>query len=299
MRTPKLIFVTVYSQGPPHDHGNDLTQVEQEFRKHVEPYVDLYVSYAPGRLLREDPSAAPAVADYTSYLEAHPDRGQLGYYKSSWSSLGFLMYKPYVIRRVLSSSLMEPGDVLLYHDVDYKAYPVYVRDCDQWKSLSFEILDSLKSDFFIPLGGPLEHDVKSCLVRKHLGESFFKARGVWAGIMIFRKSPLSSRFVEEWLSLSSDLDNISPLPNPDPRPKFIWHSVDQSVAGVLARRWVKDGLLRAAWFRYELKGRCFSKATLVDTLHFSYFFTSLVAKCLKLAVQIWQRLRHISGFSHE
>lgn len=299
MKAPKLIFVTIYSQGPPYDHGRNLTQVEHEFRKHVEPYVDLYVSYAPGRLVREDPTATPSVADYTSYLEDHPNRGQLGNYKSSWSRLGFLMYKPYVIRRVLSSPLMEPGDVLLYHDVDYEAYPVYIRDCEQWKSLSFDILDSLKSDFFIPLGSTLEHDVKSYLVRKHLGESFFKSRGVWAGIMIFRKTPLSSRFIEEWVSLSSDLDNISPLPNPNPRPKYMWHSVDQSVAGVLARRWVKDGLLPAEWFRYELRGRCFSKGTLIDTLHFTYPFRSLVAKGVKLGLQIWRKIHHFSKVSDD
>jgi hypothetical protein len=209
------------------------------------------------------------------------------------------MYKPHVIRRVLSSPLMEPGDVLLYHDVDYEAYPAYIRDCEQWKSLSFDILDSLRSDFFIPLGGALERDVKSCLIRKHLGESFFKARGVWAGIMIFRKTPLSSRFVEEWVSLSSDLDNISPLPNPDPRPKYMWHSVDQSVAGVLARRWVKDGLLPASWFRYELRGRCFSKSTLIDTLHFAYPFSSLAAKSVKLGLRIWRRTRQLSKGIHE
>lgn len=299
MKKPKLIFVTIYSQGPPHDHGRDLTRVEQEFRKHVEPYVDLYVSYAPGRLVQEDPTAAVSVADYTSYIENHPDRGQLGHYKSSWSRLGFLMYKPYVIRRVLSSHLMEPGDVLLYHDVDHETYPVYIRECEQWKSLSFKILESLKSDFFIPLGGPLEYDVKSTLIRRHLGESYVKTRGVWAGIMIFRKSPLSSRFVEEWASLSSDLDNISPLPNPDPRPKFIWHSVDQSVAGVLARRWVKDGLLPTEWFRYELHGRCFSEKTLIDTLHFKYFFTSLAAKSIKLGLRIRQRIYRLSGVGHE
>ncbi len=299
MKTPKLVVVTVYSQGPPHDHGSDLTQIEQEFRQHIEPYVDLYVSYSPERLVREDPTTAPSVADYTSYLKNHPNRGQLGHYKSSWSRLGFLMYKPYVIRHVLSSPLMEPGDVLLYHDVDFQAYPVYIRDCEQWKSLSFDILESLKSDFFIPLGSTLEHDVKSCFVRKHLGESSFKARGVWAGIMIFRKTPLSSRFVEEWVSLSSDLDNISPLPNPDPRPKYIWHSVDQSVAGVLSRRWVKDGLLPAAWFRYELRGRRFSKETLIDTLHFTYPFSSLVARSLKLGLRIWQRISHPFRVRHE
>lgn len=290
MKKPKLILVTIYSQGSPHDHGRDLSRVEQEFRENTEPHVDLYVSYSPGRLLREEPSASPSAADYTSYLESHPDRGQLGHYNPSWARIGFLMYKPHVIRRVLASPLMEPGDVLLYHDVDHESYPVYIRHCEQWKKLSFDILDSLDSDFYIPLGCTLEHDVKSCLVRKHLGESFFKTRGVWAGIMIFRKSPLSERFVEEWVSLSSDLDNISPLPNPDPRPKFVWHSVDQSVAGVLARRWVKDGLLPSAWFRYELRGRCFSKAALIDTLHFTYPFGLLFAKCITLWSRISRRI---------
>jgi hypothetical protein len=299
MKPPKVILVTVYSQGPPHDQGGDLTQVEKGFREHVEPYVDLYVSYSPERLVSENPAAAHSVADYTTYLQNHPNLGQLGNYKISWSRLGFIMYKPYVIRHVISSSLMEPGDILLYHDVDYETYPVYIQGCEQWKSLSFEILSSLNSDFFIPLGGTLEHDVKSCLIRKHLGESFFKARGVWNGLMIFRKTDISSRFIEEWVSLSSDLDNISPLPNPDPRPKFMWHSVDQSVAGVLARRWVNEGLLPAGWFRYELRGRCFSKENLIDTLHFTYPLTSLLAKIFRRCLQIWWRICRLSKTNHK
>ncbi len=89
---------------------------------------------------------------------------------------------------------------------------------------------------------------------------------MWAGLVVMRKSEKLLQFVREWVEMSSDLNNISPLPNPFPHHDFIWHSVDQSTAGVLAWLWRLRGDLPINWPRYTIVDRHFSKEKVMKVL---------------------------------
>lgn len=259
----RFIIVTAYSEGPPHDSGDDLVEVEQYFRETVEDHADKYLSFNLRMLRGMDPIFDSCLKDRSAWLEQHPDRGQLGKYNEAWVRMGFQMWKPFLMRHLLNGAQVEMGDVVLYHDVNFRKYPAYLLGCEQWRDLSFNILDDLQCDIFMSRGQPLKRDVKAWLIRKVLGDDSFEESGLWNGLIVLRKSEVALRFVEEWAALSSQLENISPLPNPDPHPEFIWHSVDQSVAGVLACRWRSEQRLPADWPRYLLRDRVFAAEALI------------------------------------
>jgi hypothetical protein len=241
-----------------------LVTEEGVFRRHVEPHVDSYISYCPRTFVDECPAQKHAVEDLSHWLSQHPARSQLGNFKASWSRIGFLLWKPLLIQRVLDSRRLEEGDILLYHDVNCSTYPSYLQGIGQWRSLSRSILDPLGFDFYVPPGMPLKNDAKAFLIRRYLNAEDFSKTGLWAGLMLFRKSGVSAAFLQEWCALCSDLDNLTPLPNPEPHPDFIVHSNEQAVAGVLAEVWRKKGLLPARWPRFELINRTYSRSAVVD-----------------------------------
>jgi len=255
----KFIILTIFTEGAPHDHGANLVSIEQEFKNAVKDHADKYIAITPGELVAMDPAYDKYCGDYTSWLERHPDRNQLGRHNPGWAKVGFLMWKPQVIKRLLNSDEIEMGDIVLYHDVNCRAYPNYILNCEQWRGLSASILDELKCDFFMSSGYSLKTDVKACLVRKYLGEEYFEKAGLWAGLIVMRKSPMALQFVSEWADMSSQLENVSPLPNPNPHPEFIWNSIEQSTAGVLAWKWRLEGRLAMDWPRYKIRERRFAK----------------------------------------
>jgi len=265
----KFIILTYFTEGFPHDGGNNHVAVEQRFRRSAEGHADKYISFTPRQLMGMNPEYEKYCIDYSSWLEKHPDREQLGHHNDTWARIGFFMWKPILIWNVLNSDEVKPGDIVLYHDVDCDKYPQYILNCEEWRDLSSNILDDLKCDIFIPYGLPLllKHDVKAYLVRKYLSERYFEKAGLWAGLIVMRKSEMLLQFLSEWVEMSAQLDNISPLPNPNPHPRFIWHSVDQSVAGVLAWIWRSDGRLPMSWPRYAVMGRHFSKLTVKRVNH--------------------------------
>jgi hypothetical protein len=107
------------------------------------------------------------------------------------------------------------------------------------------------------MGMPMGVDVKAFLIERYLDASYRRVRGVWAGLIIARKSPLSIALVDEWLRVSSDLDNVSPLPNPRPYPEAAWHSGEQAVLSVMSARWRREGRLPPDWPRFAVRGRRF------------------------------------------
>lgn len=260
----RFIIVTFYTEGFPHDHGTDLVAVEKYFQETVKDHTDQYMSFNPRKLLGMDPTLSKCFKDYSSWLEQHPDYSQLGKYNPVWARIGFQMWKPFLIQHILNSEEVKTGDIVLYHDVNFLNYPNYILGCEQWRDLSSNILHKLKCDIFIPKGLPLKKDVKAYLIRKFLGKNYFEEQGLWNGLIVVRKSEMALQFIGEWADISSQLENISPLPNPDPHPDFIWHSVDQSTAGVLACIWRSTKRLSRDWPRYELRGRRFSEEAVIE-----------------------------------
>ena len=246
----RFIVVTFYSEGSPWDAGISLVDEERQFRAAVEPYVDEVRSYCPRTLSALWPGSEKYHRDYTEWLESHLLRGELRHYHPNWARLGFQGWKPFLLQSVLNDDSILTGDVIFYHDVNFRKYPAFSRTPAEWRDVSLRILDDLGCDIFSPEGGRLEADAKAFLVRRYLHESVGLERGVRAGLILLRKSKQSIDFVNEWKTLCDDLDNIAPLPNPKPYAGAIWHAPEQSTLSVLALRWKHEGRLPAEWPLY-------------------------------------------------
>lgn len=246
----RFIAVTFYTEGPPYDAGTPLADAERHFRAAVEPYVDEVRSFCPRSMLALWPDAERYCRDYSEWLDHHPLRHELRHYNRGWAKLGFLSWKPFLLHSLLHDETILPGDVIFYHDVNFQKYPAYARTPAEWRDVSLRILDELGCDIFSPSGLRLESDAKAFLVRRYLRESAGFDRGVRAGLILFRKSRQSLEFVDEWMTMCDDLDNISPLPNPKPYAAALWHSQEQSALAVLALKWKQQGRLPAEWPLY-------------------------------------------------
>ena len=254
---PRFIVVTFYSEGSPWDAGLSLVDEERHFRAVVEPYVDEVRSFCPRSISALWQGADAYCRDYSEWIEQHPLRYQLKRRNPGWEKMGFLAWKPFLLSALLHDDAIRTGDVIFYHDVNLRKYPAYSRTPAEWRAVSLRILDELGCDIFSPEAVRLESDTKAFLVRRYLHESAGLERVVWAGMIVCRKSSQSLEFIDEWRAMCEDIDNLSPLPNPNPYVGAHWHAVDQAVLGVLALKWKQEGRLPAAWPLYAAGDRSF------------------------------------------
>jgi len=259
---PRFHVVTIFTEGAPFDDGVALAGVEREFRELVEPVADGYRAYSPRTLAGDGDEVSRLTADHREWVEQHPRRSELRNYNSGWARVGFLAWKPYVLAKELARDDLDEGDIVMYHDVDLRKYPEFREYVAHWRTLSVAILDDLETDLFAPMGLPMGVDVKAFLLERYLDATYRQVRGVWAGLIIARKSAMSAAFVDEWMRMAADPDNVSPLPNPRPYPEAAWHSGEQAVLSVLAAGWRQTGSLPSDWPRYAVRGRRFGLAEL-------------------------------------
>jgi hypothetical protein len=255
---PRFIVVTFYSEGFPWDAGLSLVDEERHFRAVVEPYVDEVRSFCPRSMAAQWEGTEVYCRDYSEWLERHPLRYQLKRRNPGWEKMGFMAWKPFLLSALLHNDAILPGDVIFYHDVNFTKYPAYSQTPAEWRAVSLRILDELGCDIFCPEAARLETDAKAFLVRRYLRESAGMERGVWAGLILCRKSSQSIEFIDEWKTMCDDLDNLSPLPNPKPYAGSHWHAPEQAVLGVLALKWKQAGRLPAAWPLYAAGDRSFN-----------------------------------------
>jgi hypothetical protein len=258
----KFCLVNFYTEGTPHDGGKPMKESAKRFVDAVTPFFDRHFEFTP-RICREMfKESSPYIDDYSNWLSNHSRIDELVRFNPTWARVGFNSWKSLIVKKVLESSDMDEGDILFYHDTDIEKYPKYMLNANEWKEAAIEILRRLDCDIFAPSGLPLYKDVKAYAIRKHLKPFSQFETGVWNGLIILRKSKTSLKFIDEWYRMCSDMDLISPLPNPSPFPGHIWHSVDQSVMGVLAAKWRETGELPEKWPMFLGGDRSFGLKTL-------------------------------------
>lgn len=251
----KYNVLTFYTEGPPYDSGEDLREAENIFAKSVSPHADNYYSYCPRTITKEDPSFSDLCKDYTDWVDSHRSIDNLKFFDvPRWTKIGFLGWKPHLLKFVLEKQEINYGDYLLYHDADVIKYPQYLYGCEEWKWVIDDIFHNLSCDIFMPIGYPLKFDVKSCLLKKYNVDG--EKLGLWAGIVALRKTAASIHFLNEWIKISS-LENLSPFSFEEPDSTFVHSSGEQSTAGVLSQIWIKNNLLPPDWPRYRFEGRVF------------------------------------------
>ena len=149
---------------------------------------------------------------------------------------GYWLWKPYIIEDALSNAA--PGDYVLYSDsgaafVDRIEYLISCMERDKTDIMLFSLDNTerkyTKRDAFVLMG---------CDNRLY-ADSLQRL----ASYGVFRKTPYTERFVDEWLRYSKDRRIITDDPNCMGKPNyddFVDHRHDQSILSILSKKWGID-----------------------------------------------------------
>ena len=172
------------------------------------------------------------------------------------------------------------GEIVYYHDgnfdkmIDFRPskYPYYAG-INEWKQLTNSILNNIKTDIFIPWEQNSTHQPIRPFCRKYCFEKlaeftdyYTKYDCLWAGIIIMRKSKLSEKFLEDMIEALKDIELISNVPE-DNSKELQWHTWDQPVWTIMARKYIKKGLLPKYWPKFHINCRIFSRQFIKQSTH--------------------------------
>lgn len=286
--TSRVHFVTFYSQGHPNDNGLDLSETETNVRRAVKPHMDSFTAYHPKDFL-EDENLEWCIRDWSKVDKKYsrpkegwwsPKMNQHVNINNSCDKTGFFAWKAICILEKMKE--VPYGDIVYYHDgnfdkkIDFKPskYPYYVGS-EKWKELCNSLLNSVKTDVFIPWEQnsglqPIRPFCREHCFRKmaEFTDYYTKYDCLWAGIIIMRRSALSEKFLTDVIKSLQDIELVSNIPE-DLSNEFQWHTWDQPVWTLMARKYIREGLFPENWPKYHINCRIFSEKYLKVSSHVS------------------------------
>lgn len=286
----KIHLSTLYSQGPPHDTGRDLSNAARAFSK-------MYgrVGFDSVRMwtLEEMRRVAPElVKEYPSSQRAPRNPGL--------HTMGFMAFKPFVMLEAFDR--MADGDIIVFRDTNVLKYKSYRQDPGHLPSLARFVLDNTGADLYMPPQLPkvwrMRHHCKASLLRElgvglyntsHPGhpdhgkagaptfEDFAKAATgeqlktlellynyplPFANTIFARKSPQGRKLLEDWLDACRHSNWLTVRTHAAANhPQYRWHTPEQCVFGVLSVKWILDGTVPVDFPRFTFEGRMVSWST--------------------------------------
>ena len=172
---------------------------------------------------------------------------------NSERGVGFWLWKPYFILKVMEYPFVKDGDFIIYADAGIE----YITDVNK-------LLEKVDSDVFL-FGNMWNHrdwckgDVMKAINHRVVFD-LFEEKQVQASVVVFRVSECSRRFVREWLAWCQMPGLIDDSPSSHPNWKeFADHRHDQAILTCLQ---IKHGLKLHWWpamysggaFTYEKTG---------------------------------------------
>lgn len=187
--------------------------------------------FSPKKLISSNRKWEKILDDQRSWMQARIDSESFRW-NPTWAALNFLLWKPALLSEILQEgNSIKEGDLVLYHDIDFVKYPEYSRGLSKWKQWITRKLKCADVLVFNDNNTSLRCGVKREVIDRYLDDTYLDKPHIWAGAIAFKKSPHSRWFVNEWLQLTSDIDNRSQLTY-STYPGFIWHSQEQAMLAV-------------------------------------------------------------------
>lgn len=223
-------IILFYTEG---DSGSiDLRNEAFDYTQALKKYFDNVHVYTPASLINEGSKWSDIFIDQRNYMVENISSESFRW-NPPWAALNFLLWKPALLFDLLKKvSFVEEGDIVLYHDINFRKYPDYLHGIPQWKSWITKKLKNSDILVFNDNNSPLRCGVKREVLDRYLDGSYLDKPHLWAGAIAFKKNSHSREFVEKWLKLSLDLENRSQLTSSQ-YPGFIWHSVDQALLAIV------------------------------------------------------------------
>ena len=133
----KIKLVIFHSQGKPHDNALDITDQNNIMIETYKNDFDEIIVYTP-EIIRN--------LGYGDLCNDYEDFGVIKANKEQ-KNIGFSKWKPLILKLELLKSTS--NDIIVYHDVNCKKYPIYNK-FTQVRNTIFDIINECNYDFFFP-----------------------------------------------------------------------------------------------------------------------------------------------------
>ena len=237
----KVILVSFFTEGYPHDYGLDLKKEKIKFETIGNRYFDKVLIYSPRDLLRKNKLWEKLLFNQ-DYLNKHIkfSKENPNSININWAKLNGLLWKPALLKMVLEDKTIKENDIVVYSDINVSRYQNYLKNLEILPKLVKRKLKKksimLCQDSFRRLAS----DHKEELLYKYLGIQGNFHRGFWAGCIGFKKDNIARTFSKIWYELSLIEENRSQITKYINKKYFRWHSQEQATLSVLSFLWLSN-----------------------------------------------------------
>ena len=237
----KVILVSFFTEGYPHDYGLDLKKEKIKFEIIGNRYFDKVLIYSPRDLLRKNKLWEELLYNQ-DYLNKHIkfSKENPNSININWAKLNGLLWKPALLKMVLEDKTIKENDIVVYSDINVSRYQNYLKNLEILPKLVKRKLKKksimLCQDSFRRLAS----DHKEELLYKYLGIQGNFHRGFWAGCIGFKKDNIARTFSKIWYELSLIEENRSQITRYMNKKYFRWHSQEQATLSVLSFLWLSN-----------------------------------------------------------
>ena len=237
----KVILVSFFTEGYPHDYGLDLKKEKIKFEIIGNRYFDKVLIYSPRDLLRKNKLWEELLYNQ-DYLNKHIkfSKENPNSININWAKLNGLLWKPALLKMVLEDKTIKENDIIVYSDINVSRYQNYLKNLEILPKLVKRKLKKksimLCQDSFRRLAS----DHKEELLYKYLGIQGNFHRGFWAGCIGFKKDNIARTFSKIWYELSLIEENRSQITRYINKKYFRWHSQEQATLSVLSFLWLSN-----------------------------------------------------------
>ncbi len=237
----KVILVSFFTEGYPHDYGLDLKKEKIKFETIGNRYFDKVLIYSPRDLLRKNKLWEKLLYNQ-DYLNKHIkfSKENPNSININWAKLNGLLWKPALLKMVLEDKTIKENDIVVYSDINVSRYQNYLKNLEILPKLVKRKLKKksimLCQDSFRRLAS----DHKEELLYKYLGIEGNFHRGFWAGCIGFKKDNIARTFSKIWYELSLIEENRSQITKYINKKYFRWHSQEQATLSVLSFLWLSN-----------------------------------------------------------
>ena len=237
----KVILVSFFTEGYPHDYGLDLKKEKIKFETIGNRYFDKVLIYSPRDLLQKNKLWEKLLYNQ-DYLNKHIkfSKENPNSININWAKLNGLLWKPALLKMVLEDKTIKENDIVVYSDINVSRYQNYLKNLEILPKLVKRKLKKksimLCQDSFRRLAS----DHKEELLYKYLGIQGNFHRGFWAGCIGFKKDNIARTFSKIWYELSLIEENRSQITRYINKKYFRWHSQEQATLSVLSFLWLSN-----------------------------------------------------------
>jgi len=237
----KVILVSFFTEGYPHDYGLDLKKEKIKFETIGNRYFDKVLIYSPRDLLQKNKLWEKLLYNQ-DYLNKHIkfSKENPNSININWAKLNGLLWKPALLKMVLEDNTIKENDIVVYSDINVSRYQNYLKNLEILPKLVKRKLKKksimLCQDSFRRLAS----DHKEELLYKYLGIQGNFHRGFWAGCIGFKKDNIARTFSKIWYELSLIEENRSQITRYINKKYFRWHSQEQATLSVLSFLWLSN-----------------------------------------------------------